>query len=497
MRVLAITTAPDPINALVVEPGVSDVVIESTVSRGLALVRERRWGLVLLDSAVHEDASTELLGRIAACQPRVVLLAREWSLGVMIAALSRGAADVLPFPPNIGMLREALTRCQATPGGAARCAAAGRVARSLFVAESLPMVNVLRTVARVASTSASVLMQGESGTGKECVARLLHEHSARRAGPFVAVNCAAIPESLLESELFGCERGAFTGAVARRPGRLERASGGTLFLDEIGDMSLSLQAKILRALQEREIERVGGDRPVPVDFRLLAATNCDLRAAIAAGRFRADLYYRLAVVELHLPPLRERGEDIALLAEYLVAYFAAEHGRPVQGIADETLALLERHSWPGNVREFRNAIERAVLLADGPLLLPTHLALSGLHLVPGTAAPSRGGADRVVPLDDVVRDHILNTVALTGGRQAQAAEMLGIHRNTLRRKLQEYGVAEEGEWGTGDEPSDVQAHLPVSRERGRGADARAPRPPMPVLGLEPRGPVLALERAGS
>jgi DNA-binding NtrC family response regulator len=452
---------------------------------------------VLLDSAVHEDATTEFLERLVACQPRVVLLAREWSLGVMIAALGRGAADVLPMPPSTTMLREVVARCQSTPGAASRAGGATRVTRSLFVAESLPMVNVLRTVARVARTSASVLIEGESGTGKECVARLLHEHSARRDGPFVAVNCAAIPESLLESELFGCERGAFTGAVARRPGRLERASGGTLFLDEIGDMSLPLQAKILRALQEREIERVGGDRPVPVDFRLIAATNCDLKAAIAAGRFRADLYYRLAVVEVYLPPLRERGEDLALLAEYLVAYFAAEHGRPVQGIADETLRVLERHPWPGNVREFRNAIERAVLLADGPLLLPAHLALSGLRLESGASPATRAGTDRIVPLDDLVRDHILNAVALTGGRQAQAAEMLGIHRNTLRRKLQEYGVAEEGEWGAGDEPSDVQTPLPVSRERGRTTDIRTSRPPAPGPGREARGPLLGLERAAS
>ncbi|HSR42706.1 MAG TPA: sigma-54 dependent transcriptional regulator, partial [Longimicrobiales bacterium] len=230
------------------------------------------------------------------------------------------------------------------------------------------MAEIFQVVARVADTSATVLLTGESGTGKELVARAIHWASDRREGPFVAVNCAAIPEHLLESELFGHERGAFTGAVARKEGRFQRADGGTLLLDEIGDMGLVLQAKILRALEEKVVERVGGEEPISLDARVIAATNRSLERAIAEGEFREDLYYRLAVVELRIPPLRERPGDIRELALHFAGRFARRHGRPVRAVTEEALERLEAHSWPGNVRELRNVMDRAVVLTRGPVL---------------------------------------------------------------------------------------------------------------------------------
>ncbi|HKP76546.1 MAG TPA: sigma-54 dependent transcriptional regulator, partial [Longimicrobiaceae bacterium] len=276
------------------------------------------------------------------------------------------------------------------------------------------------------------LIQGESGTGKELLARIVHENSRRARGPFVAVNCAAIPETLLESELFGHERGAFTGAATRRLGRFERASGGTLFLDEVGDMSPTMQAKILRALQEHEIERVGGDTPVRVDVRVVAATNRDLEAEVAAGRFREDLYYRLAVVVVHLPALRERGGDVDLLAGRFMDAFAAEHGRPVRALSPEAAARLRAYAWPGNVRQLRNVIERAVLVADGEVLRAEHLPPEVLNAAEG---PGGDGDGAFLPLRELERRHIRRALDLTGGNLGDTARLLGIHRNTLRQKL--------------------------------------------------------------
>jgi sigma-54 specific flagellar transcriptional regulator A len=347
------------------------------------------------------------------------------------------------------------------------------------IGESGRMLTAVKTIARVADSTATVLLHGESGTGKELFARLLHEKSDRGAGPFVALNCAAIPETLLESELFGHEKGAFTGAIGRKMGRFERAHGGTLFLDEVGDLSLGAQAKVLRALQEREVERVGGEGVLRVDVRVVAATNKDLAREVALGRFREDLYYRLAVVVLTLPPLRERGDDIRLLAEHCVARFACEHRRATRAISREALTLLAAYAWPGNVRQLYNVLERAVLLAEGPVLLPAHLPpevrapvqgfLGGpaafgplptpshgfpSYATPGYGLPSHaspGGsstpqhaaapAEGLLPLGELERRHIAHALALTGGHLARAAELLGIHRNTLRRKLQDYAEA--------------------------------------------------------
>ncbi len=305
-----------------------------------------------------------------------------------------------------------------------------------FIGNSPALLAAVKVARQVADSTATVLIHGESGTGKEQLARLIHDHSRRARGPFVAVNCAAIPETLLETELFGHEKGAFTGAAARRIGRFERASGGTLFLDEVGDMSPGMQAKILRVLQEEEIERVGGDRPVAVDVRVVAATNRDLAVEVAAGRVREDLYDRLAVVVVHLPPLRERGEDVELLARHYLEHFARKHGRGVYDLHDGTVELLRAYPWPGNVRQLRNVVERALLMAEGPVLLPEHLPdevrLGQPH--PG-GRPAHGGRDGLLPLRELEDLHIRRALALARGNLGATADLLGIHRNTLRQKL--------------------------------------------------------------
>jgi DNA-binding NtrC family response regulator len=304
------------------------------------------------------------------------------------------------------------------------------------------MAEIFHVLARVASSPATVLVTGESGTGKELIAQAIHWASDRQDGPFVAVNCAAIPEHLLESELFGHERGAFTGAVARKSGRFERAHGGTLFLDEIGDMSLVLQAKILRVLEERVLERVGGEETIPLDVRVVAATHQDLEQRIADGEFREDLYYRLAVVELHVPPLRERGDDVRELALHYATQFATRYGRPLEGITEEAIQRLQAYHWPGNVRELRNVLDRAVLLARGGVLRFSELRL-------GAASPrasSRSDTESVsgyppsVSLDEVEADHIRKVLGSVDGHMGNAADILGIHRNTLARKVREFDI---------------------------------------------------------
>jgi transcriptional regulator with PAS, ATPase and Fis domain len=281
------------------------------------------------------------------------------------------------------------------------------------------------------------LLQGESGTGKEVVARAIHLNGAKAAGSFVAVNCAAIPENLLESELFGHEKGAFTGAIMRKIGRFEQAAGGTLFLDEIADMSLALQSKILRAVQEREIERVGGTETLPIDVRLIAATNRDLQDAIAQGRFREDLYYRLAVVTIRLPKLTDRGDDLVLLAAYFVRHFAERYGKRIRAISDRALELLRNHPWVGNVRELRNVVERAVIVATDDTLRAEHLPeeLRGEEV-----ALAERPQGTLLTLAELEARHIARVLAHTSGQIGAAAEILGIHRNTLTRKMKEYGL---------------------------------------------------------
>jgi Nif-specific regulatory protein len=304
-----------------------------------------------------------------------------------------------------------------------------------MVGSSAAMRDVMRLVRRVSQTDTTVLLRGESGTGKEVAARTIHVLSARRSQPFVCVNCAAMPETLLESELFGHEKGAFTGAVERRLGRFEMANGGTVFLDEIGEMAPGTQAKLLRVLQEREFRRVGGTRPIRVDVRVIASTNRDLEEAIAAGDFRQDLYFRIKVVEVVLPPLRERLEDIPELCAHFLGQVAGEMGRPTPEVSDETLALLRRHRWPGNIRELRNVLERAMVLGVGDRLEPKHLPRELRHKSGDTGAI---GED--LSLAGMERRHVGEVLDLTGWNKSRAADLLSISRPRLDRKIRDYDL---------------------------------------------------------
>jgi len=301
-----------------------------------------------------------------------------------------------------------------------------------FVAADPAMKPIVDQLSKVAGTTATVLLMGESGTGKEVAAQMIHRQSPRRKGPFIAVNCAAISEQLVESDMFGHEKGAFTGATEQRRGRFELADGGTLFLDEISELPLSLQAKLLRVLQERNFERVGGSRTIEVDVRLIAATNRDLEREMSQGRFREDLYHRLAVFPVRLPPLRERPGDIVPLARYLLERIGRQLGRPALRIGPDLEKKLQRHNWPGNVRELSNALERAAILASTDQLSPDELVLA-------RSAPSPGAVFDGT-LKDLEREAITRALAETGGHRKKAATKLGIGLRTLYDKLKEYGL---------------------------------------------------------
>jgi two-component system, response regulator FlrC len=347
-----------------------------------------------------------------------------------VAAVKAGATEFLPLPPHPELIAAILAEVGDEPHE--------------LVFEDGAMRDVLALARQIAPSDASVLITGESGTGKEVVARYVHRQSRRAERPFVSVNCAAIPENLLESELFGHEKGAFTGATARRIGKFEEASGGTLLLDEISEMDPRRQAKLLRALQEREIDRVGGTRPVKVDLRLIATSNRNLGAEVAAGRFREDLLFRLNVVNLHLPPLRERPADIAPLGRYFAARYARANGLPPRPLSETALGRLRAHAWPGNVRELENCVHRAVLLAGSDEIGPDAITLQGAA-VGGRTSGTHGaeGKSALVgrTVAEVERHLILDTLRHTLGNRTHAASILGISLRTLRNKLRQYGDA--------------------------------------------------------
>jgi two-component system NtrC family response regulator/two-component system response regulator HydG len=305
-----------------------------------------------------------------------------------------------------------------------------------IVGASAPMLQVFETIAQVAPSRASVLIMGESGTGKELVAAALHQHSHRASGPFIKLHCAALAETLLESELFGHEKGAFTGAITRRDGRFQQADGGTLFLDEIGEISPALQVKLLRFLQEREFERVGGNQTIKVDVRIVAATHRDLAREVKAGRFREDLFYRLNVVTIETPPLRARLSDVPLLAARFLRKYAAENGKDISGLSEAALQALLQYTWPGNVRELENAIERAVVVSRHPEIGPQDFAA---HIMK-SGAPRQDELPRVpgASLAELERYAILKTLEHTGGATSRAAEILGISARTIQYRLREY-----------------------------------------------------------
>jgi DNA-binding NtrC family response regulator len=430
MAILALTSESSRAE---LQAAVAAAAVQVMTLAGASAQLSESWELILLDAEMDAPV-LPLVRRLTAAGQRVALVSRRPTLELTVQGIASGAVEVLAYPPAPARLAELAAGCSALTGTERVCTSPeGSGSEAAIVGESRALLDAFQTVARVAGSTATVLIRGESGTGKELFARVLHERSPRAQRPFVAVNCAAIPEHLLESELFGHERGAFTGALSRRIGRVERASGGTLFLDEVGDMSLALQAKMLRVLQEREVERVGGSGAIRVDVRIIAATNRDLEADVVANRFREDLYYRLAVVPIDLPPLRARGGDIAILAEHYLAAATAEHDLPPVRIDEAAMRLLCAYSWPGNVRQLRNVMERLALMVPGSVVRATHLPAE-------IRAPCRhvqGDHTRTFgTLAEVERRHIERVLEQTGGQLARAADILGIHRNTLRRKLE-------------------------------------------------------------
>ncbi|MBI5115420.1 sigma-54-dependent Fis family transcriptional regulator [Candidatus Poribacteria bacterium] len=440
----------------------------ATGEAGIEAIREKTPDLVIMDVRMPGISGLEAFRAMRELDPKlpVVIMTAFGTTDTAIEATKLGAFDYVlkPFeiPDILSVIEQALE--------------AGRFMRSrveidvvpetahpdAIIGRSQPMQEVYKAIGRVAPTDATVLIRGESGTGKELVARAIYQHSLRADKPFLVINCVAIPETLLESELFGYEKGAFTGAVNRRVGKIEQADGGTVFLDEIGDMPLSIQSKILRLLQEKSIERLGGREPIPVDVRIIAATNRDLEAGLADGRFREDLYYRLKVVTIELPPLRDRRRDTPLLCDYFLARFAREMGIDNPGMTAEARAIVESHQWPGNVRELANALQKALIFSRGYPIRPEDIS----HAVSNSAGQ---GAETSEVTDTALRQWVReNLVAggrndlfsslidrltyvllsealeLTHGNRTRAAKLLGISRPTLHAKMDKCGLTHNG-----------------------------------------------------
>ena len=397
---------------------------------------------ILLDVWLPDVDGLTVLDRLRAggLEIPVVMISGHGTVDTAVQAVKRGADDFLEKPLSLERVlltldkvlerhrlakeRDALKRELLSRTG-------DDAAQETLLGTGAAMRRLLDEIARAGASEARVLITGESGVGKELVARALHRASPRAAGPFVEVNGAAIPEELIESELFGHMKGSFTGAIEDRKGKWEQADGGTLFLDEIGDISPKLQLDLLRVLEERRVTRVGGTESIPVDVRIIAATNRDLQKAIAEGRFREDLFYRLNVITLTLAPLRDRKEDIPLLVDILLEQLAVEMKKPVEGVSPEGMALLLAHSWPGNVRELRNVLERGVVVSTGPLLLPGDLGLT----LRGEEIPSHPAS-----LAEIERQHIAAVLRNTGGNVSQAARILDIDRVTLYSKIHKFGL---------------------------------------------------------
>ena len=437
-----------------------EVVGVKSGAEAIAAYRRRPADVVVTDLRMVPVDGIEVVRTIREEDPdaTVVVVSAHGTIATAVEAMRAGAMDFIekPFSPEVlrARVEKAVEIARERRGARAARARADALdedrARELdpsgLVGSSEAMRRVLEQIRRIAPADATVLVLGESGTGKELVARALHAQSPRRERPFVSVSCAAIPEGLLESELFGHERGAFTGAVRRKLGRFELADGGTLFLDEVGEIPASIQVKLLRVLQERKFERVGGEETIEADVRLVSATNRDLEAAVKTGRFREDLYYRLAVVPVVLPPLRERPGDVEELARWFLSQRAPKLGRSVTGFAPEALELLRRHRWPGNVRELENVVEQALVFAEGELVRPEDLP-DGLRRAPPAPPLPVPTGDRGLTevLEDLERQLILAAYEKAKGVKAETARLLGLKPSALYYKLEKYGIAKGGE----------------------------------------------------
>jgi DNA-binding NtrC family response regulator len=413
--------------------------------RAIELLGEEPVDVVVTDLKMPDADGLEVLGAASEQQPPppVLILTAFGTIPSAVEALKNGAFNYLTKPVNLMELRLQVERAMEkrrleTENAQLREQLDRKFSFEGIVGDAPPMRTLFEQLRRIAPSRATVLIEGESGTGKELLARAIHQNSPRRRGPFVPLDCASLPESLLESELFGHEKGAFTGAVARKPGRFELADAGTLFLDEIGEIPLQMQSSLLRVLETREFLRVGGKDPVSVDVRLVAATNQDLEKAVAEGAFRADLYYRLKVVQLRVPPLRERASDIPLLVRSFLDQLARDYDRPVPRISTAAMERLMSHDWPGNVRELRNTVENVFVNFQGDEI--------GVKDLPPQFAGQTADDAWSLPvgpetrLDDVEREVIRQTLMICDGNRTQAAKRLGISRRTLQRKLKELGL---------------------------------------------------------
>ncbi|MFN2433739.1 MAG: sigma-54-dependent transcriptional regulator [Gemmatimonadota bacterium] len=424
----------------------------ATAAEARELLATGAFDLVVSDYRLEDGTGIDLLRRIktngGGSEPDFIMITAFGTIEVAVEAMRLGAWDFLTKPLDSDEFRLKVektldvraTRRENTRLGAENAYLREEVEERFgdIVGRSPQMQAIFQGIGKIAATNSSVLLLGESGTGKELVARAIHRQSARAAGPFVRVNCSALAETLLESELFGHERGAFTGAVKERRGRFELAHGGTLFLDEIADIPATVQVKLLRVLQEKELERVGGERTIRVDVRILSATNRDLPAAVEAGSFREDLYYRLHIVPLRIPPLREREGDIEILVRHFIRALSKETGKRVTGITPEALRQLQAYPWPGNVRELENAVERAIVLCDGE-----ELGVGEFPMGEGPGGASRqisanGSLDRI--LAETERRLIQDALDRAGGVKTKAADLLGIKTSALYYKLEKYGL---------------------------------------------------------
>jgi len=441
-----------------------DVRTAATGEAGLEEFKKRPPDLVIMDIRMPGMDGLETFKLMQKVEPRlpVIIMTAYGTTDTAIEATKMGAFDYVlkPFeiPDILGTIEGAINSGKLMRERVEIGAGPGETARDAIIGQSEPMQDVYKAIGRVAPTDATVLIRGESGTGKELVARAIYQHSSRSDKPFLVINCVAIPETLLESELFGYEKGAFTGASNRRVGKIEQASGGTVFLDEIGDMPMSIQAKILRLLQEKSIERLGGREQVPVDVRIIAATNRNLEQALVEGRFREDLYYRLKVVTINLPPLRERQADIVTLCDYFLERLSREMGVENPGISEEAKTTLKEFPWPGNVRELANTLQKALIFSRGYPIRPEDIsqAVSSRPGETGTVedadnairqwirasltAPG-GKKDLFAELSDHFTCLLLSEVLdIAGGNRSQAAKLLGISRPTLHSKLEKCGL---------------------------------------------------------
>jgi len=411
-------------------------------AKALALLDDEAYDLVLTDLKLGDISGIDVLKKAISLEdpPAVIIITAHGTIENAVEAIKIGAYDYLTKPVGSDQLLHSIHR------GIDRRRLASRVKKlesqleqdfkfDNLVAKSSRMRQVIETVRQVAKSDTTVLIEGESGTGKELVARAIHANSRRRNQGFVAINCGALPETLLESELFGYTKGAFTGAVETRKGLFEEAHEGSLFLDEIGETSPAFQVKLLRALQEGEIRRVGGNKPIIVDVRVIAASNQDIKSLVESGAFRTDLYYRIYVISIELPPLRERKEDILPLAEFFINRHSSKRPGPTPGLDHKTIALLESYHWPGNIRELENAIERALVLAGSDTVEPRDLPLDVQNLN-NSSTPG----EMPLSMKEMEKIHIIRILEAAGWNQTEASKILGIGYNTLWRKMKEYGI---------------------------------------------------------